>query len=425
MKHLDTIIHLGAGSCRELAKHLECQPDRIILVEPDPVRVAVVRRQTRHESSVEVRQLAITSKSGVAQLRRYNFADLNSLRRPTGICTLFPGLRQVQMVDVACSTIGELLAQLELKSSVANRLIIDTPGEEHVILRGLIDADQLHLFDSLILNCSRQPAYFEAEPAQYLLRDLDDQGYQLLDCDTTIDPERPCWTFQRDDARIENKWLREQALAQNLEIEAAKAQAAEQAKLAEQRTKEIDAAKAQAAEQAKLAEQRTAKAQIAEQQEIEAAKAQAAEQAKLAEQRSKEIEAAKAQAAEQAKLAEQRSNELNEREQTYAALQHDYAMAQRRRGLIESDFNDLQARYATVLEQKDRQTALLKTLKERLGAASKHLEAVDHDGVNGIIDNATQAISSDDVTPDDTPSARGAAEAAAAPRMHSDAEPSG
>lgn len=107
-------------------------------------------------------------------------------------------------------------------------------------------------------------------------------------------------------------------------------------------------------------------------QALESARAEAEKQAQQATQH-------KAEAEKQAKLAAERAQQLSEREQAYAALARDNAIALRLQTLREADLKDLQQRYAQVIAQKNQQESLLKQLTERLTAASGYLRQLEQD----------------------------------------------
>jgi hypothetical protein len=55
MTTIDTLIHLGAGLCRELDAHLALQPERLILVEADPPLAEALSARTQGLERVDVR----------------------------------------------------------------------------------------------------------------------------------------------------------------------------------------------------------------------------------------------------------------------------------------------------------------------------------------------------------------------------------
>jgi hypothetical protein len=155
-------------------------------------------------------------------LRVFNYTEVSSLREPTGLLELFPGLRETHRVAVETMTVAELLEPLALTREQANRLVIDTPGEELEIVEGLIDAKLLHAFESVALTCGRRPLYAGSKPSHVIVERLQQHGYALSDCDESGDPDRPKWLLKRDDARIDDRRARQQLKEQGVALEQAR-----------------------------------------------------------------------------------------------------------------------------------------------------------------------------------------------------------
>jgi FkbM family methyltransferase len=363
---MDNVIHIGAGTCRELSEHIERKAKRVLLIEPDPYQAALLQQKTRGNPGIEVLQLAVGAPDGRAELTLYNHRQLNSRHEPSGLHALFPGLRQIDKVPVELISVATLIARLGLTREQSNLLVIDAPGEEGAIISALIAQDQLALFESVILSCGREPLYVDGEPCRTLLERLQQQGYDVASRDERAGSDWPRWTLRRNDTRIENQRLR--------------AELQRQTELANQREQQLaecqQAAKAEADKQSALAAQYQAEAQkqtqLANQREQQlaqcqqAAKAEADKQSALATQH-------QAEAQKQTELANQHAQQLEQLREAYAALERDNAIALRMQLLRESDLKDLQQRHAQVVEQKEQQAALLKQLTERLTVASQYL----------------------------------------------------
>ncbi|MBK1649515.1 hypothetical protein [Rhabdochromatium marinum] len=437
MKALDTLIHLGAGPCRELEAHLASGAKRLMLVEADPQLVDSLRSRAQGLTQVSVTQAALAPTAGAVTFHRYNLPDAGSLQPATGLHNLFPGLKLQEKLPLQALGIGDFISSLALAAEGRHRLIIDLPGQEMASLMALTDAGQLQGFWQLDLHCGNQPLYEQTVAAEEILGWLGEQGFDLIERDDAHDPDRPRWTFKRNDLLMELKaakaeasrqtllaaeraeelkktsQARDQVQAQIAELtkarDAAKAEADKQAQLAAERVEELkktsqardqaqaqiaeltkarDAAKAEADKQAQLAAERVeelkktsqardqAQAKIAELTKArDAAKAEAEKQTKSAAQY-------KAEAEKQAQLAAQHAEQLAERDQAQATLARDNGVILRLQQLRDADLKDLQQRYAQVLEQKTKQDALLKQLTERLTAASGYLHQLEHNPVD-------------------------------------------
>ncbi|MFP4421490.1 MAG: hypothetical protein ACLFRG_13195, partial [Desulfococcaceae bacterium] len=98
-KQPDTILHLGAGRCSEFAKYEASAARRIILVEANPEVARYLRETHADDERVEVVERAVSDFTGHGELRVFNVKEFSSLREPTGLRELYPGLREVERVS--------------------------------------------------------------------------------------------------------------------------------------------------------------------------------------------------------------------------------------------------------------------------------------------------------------------------------------
>lgn len=204
------IVHVGAGYCRELAGYLSEPAGRIILVEADPDQARELRQRVTDNNRVEVIAVAVAPIAGVVRLKRFRLGTLNSLRAPTGIHELYPGLRLQDEIDVEAITPRQLIEMLELRLGQSNRLIIDTPGEEAAIVHALQEGGDLAVFERIDLCCGTSNHYEGNQDATAVLRILGQHGYEVEGCDDRTDPDRPCWFLRRNLVKLQNRVLRDQ-----------------------------------------------------------------------------------------------------------------------------------------------------------------------------------------------------------------------
>lgn len=230
---MDTIIHLGAGHCRELPHHLAKTPARLILVEANPRLARRLRRRTEHLAPVVVEALAIAGASAPCELRIFNHTEASSLREPTQLRKLFPGLRCTETLPVDVRAAADWVARLELSPQHAHQLVIDTPGEEHAIVQSLAQAERLRTFETVTLICGHQPLYADSESAESVLAALKDQGFFVNGYNGAADPDRPTWHLKRDPSFVELRQARAR-------IHALEAALAEQQRLVKQRESALE-----------------------------------------------------------------------------------------------------------------------------------------------------------------------------------------
>lgn len=208
VKTAGTIIHLGAGRGHELAEYFATTPTRVILVEADRERAHWLENQTAAHEHIQVITAAVAAEDGTATFYRFNLRDLSSLHTPTGLYEVFPGLRITDQVEVDTVTPETLLEKEALEPGQGNWLIIDTPGTETEIITALQQAEMLHVFDHIDLNCGREPLYEGSESAETLLQQMLEQGHEVRHCDDETDPDRPRWRLKRNPLKVENQRLR-------------------------------------------------------------------------------------------------------------------------------------------------------------------------------------------------------------------------
>ncbi|MDN3522095.1 FkbM family methyltransferase [Halomonas ramblicola] len=184
-----TLLHLGAGECRELEVYLNTQAKRIVLVEADPQVAQALRRRTQSESRVQVIEAAVAEKSGKATLYRYNLKGLTTLYPFTSSSSRWPGLRLESELTIQAISFSQLLEQLALEEDKAHWLVIDAPGVEAQLLKALAGQVPTQRFSYLSLHSSRfvsgdqsaWPALRQTmEKANYRLEDVTGYGSQRI-----------------------------------------------------------------------------------------------------------------------------------------------------------------------------------------------------------------------------------------------------
>ncbi|WP_040845358.1 hypothetical protein [Thiorhodococcus drewsii] len=237
---INTLIHLGAGPCQELEAHLALDPKRLILVEADPRQAEKLTALIQDDDHVSVRNLAIAATSGSVTFHRYNLPDAGSLHQATRLQALFPGLRFQQTLTMEAQDPCAFVDSLELNPDAEHLLIVDLPGEELAVLQALHEGSRLHGFRHLQLHCGHEPLYASGEGAGAILDWLSGQGFDVVACDESRDPDRPCWTLRLNPLKLD--CLRFQERIQTLELDKHALVEArdEQARLAAERQQQIE-----------------------------------------------------------------------------------------------------------------------------------------------------------------------------------------
>ena len=178
---VDTVIHLGAGRCRELPDYLAAERKRIVLVEANPSVARVLQAQSSTHKNVHVVQRAISVQEEETTLYVYNLLERSSLRKATGLRELYPGLRLVREVPVTACSPAKMLSELDVEDAGKICLIVDTPGEEHAILKAMAREHRLGCISTLLLYCPQAPMYENAAARQDIIDLLDAQGFEIIE----------------------------------------------------------------------------------------------------------------------------------------------------------------------------------------------------------------------------------------------------
>lgn len=188
-----TILHIGAGDCPELADHLASGAKRIVLVEPRPDRVADLIRRTA-DTRVEVIAVAIAGQDGEADLKIFNIPGLASLRDPSLLLELYPGLQTTRRVRVETLSPSTLMTLLETLPSPV-RVILDAPGAEGDILDAWRADGMLAKIDTIELRCGSAACFAGGRDLAYLRGLLEAGGLEAVAGDMT-DPDWPILLFR-------------------------------------------------------------------------------------------------------------------------------------------------------------------------------------------------------------------------------------
>ncbi len=200
------ILHIGAGDGDAITAHLASSAARIVLVEPNPDRVADLERRSQTEPRLEVLPVALAAQDGQAELLVFNFTGLSSLHAPTGLSDLLPGLRIVARPVVRTLSVSGLLDRLGPKTGKL-QLVLEAPGAEQDILLAWKAAGALGQIDLLDLRCGAEPLFAGAAPMAVLQSWLEAEGFDAATADLT-DPDWPMLRFRLNPAVQEATALR-------------------------------------------------------------------------------------------------------------------------------------------------------------------------------------------------------------------------
>ena len=173
-----TIVHIGAGDCREFDTYLKVGAERIVLLEPDPTAAGELYRKADGAPHVGVIRLAVGGFCGEGSLHRYNVPGLSSLNPLESNSIRWPGLRTVGQVAVSVIDLRALLERIKLTSDKSHWLIVEAAGEESEILRSLGDAAEPHIFSHLSVRLLAHTATSAKRRADFI-KSFELAGYRI------------------------------------------------------------------------------------------------------------------------------------------------------------------------------------------------------------------------------------------------------
>lgn len=236
MEAMDIVVHIGAGSGRELPDWLASGARRVVLVEPNPVAAERLRRLAAEHAQVTVVEAAIATEGDRNQLLEFNLPQASSLRSPTELQQLFPGLRLYARHTVDCLSPAAFMERFGPEADETAALVVEAPGEEYGLFEAWVASDELQRFSAIRFTANPSAGYEGAVPAQRTLQMLQAYGYDVQHHDEN-DPDWPTWWLRPNPLKRELQALEQAFEAARSEVdrlETEKGQLARRCREAEQ-----------------------------------------------------------------------------------------------------------------------------------------------------------------------------------------------
>lgn len=354
---IDTVLQIGVGDGLAFDAIRATQARRTVLVEPNPDLLEGLELAA-DGARVRCVTAALSTEPGKVLLRQFNFAVLSGLSAPSKAMTaVFPGLTQIDLLEVEAVTLTVLLDVLAAKAEEANLLVIETPEAATRVIGALLEADKATLFSDIVLRNPAEALFEGTTPIEALVARLSEAGFRVVDRDES-DITLPRVHLHIDRVALQLRALEASAAearerAAQLEVDLKKARSgrdaaqselsdlAERLKQALERgaltTREAEAQKARADEQAGVLAALKAENEVAA-QALKAEKGRAVEAERSRERLDKQCkeQATNTLTLEQ-RIAVQRETLANERvlrERLEVALHHAEAQMELLHGLV-------------------------------------------------------------------------------------------
>ena len=185
---LNTVIHVGAGFCEELAYYTGRGVENIYLVEPNDDLISRARRKTSMLAHVRLINLAVAPEAGEEVLNITNNLRFSSLLEPQKLFDFFPNVEVIDRRPVEATTLESLCSEIEFDNQTNNLLVMEVQGLEYEILQSTSD-ETLDHFDWILVRSSRDNLYRTPAPTgqNYVSSCLTTPDYSRL----TFEEETP------------------------------------------------------------------------------------------------------------------------------------------------------------------------------------------------------------------------------------------
>lgn len=194
---LGTMLMLGSRGDALLGTLPRCAAKRIIRTEADPDRAQSAERRFQDCPTVTILPVAVGATAGIATLHRFNLAEAAALRAPTGLKSLFAGLRETGQIEIETCTTASLLKDVTLERDAAHLLVLGMPGEEMTVIEQLAASGDLQRFSHVITPLPSLALYEGASDGAAIRARLEQAGFRIESRDIS-DPDLSFAHLRRD-----------------------------------------------------------------------------------------------------------------------------------------------------------------------------------------------------------------------------------
>ena len=205
----DMVVHLGAGQGDALALWQRCGAKQIILVEGNPDQLPILHQRVQGIKKVQLITSALYDQNGRFDFQLFNDPSFSSVRQPTGLSYIVPGLQAVGRAKVQCETAEALLARLPIDPEADNWLVIEALGEEAGVVDALLTGPFQHAFSMVVLTAGMEPLYEGSVAADTLVERLKKKGFAVKSANLA-DADLPSYCLSLDRMALENAALKAQ-----------------------------------------------------------------------------------------------------------------------------------------------------------------------------------------------------------------------
>lgn len=196
----DVIVHFGMAQSNWVHESAWPGCSEIFLVEGDPVHAGLLEKQLSGRHGVKI-FTGVVPPGGTSapELRRFNLSRFNSVREPTQLLEIFPGMVTTSRVAVPVFDPLVLTRRIKPVEKAENWLSIAMPGSELDILAALDNGVALGKFSRVFMAASRSPLYEGGATIGVIREWLQNRGFRCTRCVDDSDPDMATWQFDVDE----------------------------------------------------------------------------------------------------------------------------------------------------------------------------------------------------------------------------------
>jgi hypothetical protein len=170
---------------------------RLQLVEADPGTAASLEPQVDPLQGESLRSVAATAAVlPKVPLHVVNQSNYSSIKQPSRLLELFPGLRVTAQLEVDAVSLSRIIADFDNGDPGSCILVLDAPGQALELIESLAD-EQLERLAGIVVEVSAEPLYAEDASAVVIASRLGARGFSVRGSHTGIFPFQSVF-FQRE-----------------------------------------------------------------------------------------------------------------------------------------------------------------------------------------------------------------------------------
>ncbi|QLE96769.1 hypothetical protein [Neptunomonas phycophila] len=192
---------IGAGEAKDRKFldqfFIENSESEAVLVESRVEAVNTLKETFLRNSRTTIIEATVSSISDSNVFYILNVGDFSSLKEPTGLMGLYPGMSVLDRLDVDTIRLVDVLSKFEVNPVLYNHLYIDLPLLTSYFLEDLISSGVLNYFKVLYISTSNEQLYKAAITREEVQEILTANGFLIVSVDMN-DPDMPIVTFERN-----------------------------------------------------------------------------------------------------------------------------------------------------------------------------------------------------------------------------------